>query len=149
MSRGMGLRTPDTQGCHKHFPSGGALPNPALLTPPRVENCRYPQTTADRLAHGERTPVKWTVSSYKSSLARWPLTSWGHFSPDGRWSPTVTDQGGPGAGESPASRPVRVAPGGSRRCWGFPHPAAGGSCRDGQVLPNTRPLSEGTPPSVR
>lgn len=54
------------------------------------------------------------------SLATLPLTSWGHFTPDGRGTHTVPYQGGPASGwhGELVSWPTGLAAHPSRHCWG-------------------------------
>lgn len=86
----------------KHFPSEGTLPNVAPSAPSKEEAADTPKNLARR----ELCQVD-AVPSYVLSLATSPLTNWGHFSPDGRGTPTATDQGALGGEGSLASRPVK------------------------------------------
>lgn len=127
----------------KHFPSEGTLPNVAPSAPSKEEAADTPENLARR----ELCQVD-AVPSYVLSLATSPLTNWGHFSPDGRGTPTATDQGALGGEGSLASRPVKGCCLSVATVPGLP--SLWGSCPGGQALPKGRSLSGGGgAPSVR
>lgn len=123
----------------KHFPSEGTLPNVAPSAPSKEEAADTPENLARR----ELCQVD-AVPSYVLSLATSPLTNWGHFSPDGRGTPTATDQGALGGEGSLASRPVKgccLSVAACRSCRAYPH--CGGPARAARHSPKADPSVRG------